>query len=205
MSKEFIKLLLDHNVVRFSKEGFTLKSGAHSYWYINGRDLSTCHQSLEATARHVCQCIVSQQDLFPVDAVVAVPEGASLLGYEVNRQLIFQGLIPDRLYHWRLQAKTHGDPSNRFWVNGQIPKRVIILEDVTTSGGSIMELAAKLQSMGVEVLAAIALLSRAKQWPHALRLNALAQEDQLLPMAISQLEEPERSFFIEKYQKRQLN
>ena len=58
-------------------------------------------------------------------------------------------------------TKTHGDPVNRFWVNGNMPKKVILLEDVTTTAGSVLKLAKKLKDeMNIEIVGIISLFNR---------------------------------------------
>jgi len=148
-------------VVGFKEESFTLKSGKISYWYANFRNLSKTNKTLGETAQFVIQFLVEKKLLTKnIDAVIGVPEGATLLGTRISELLIKKGLIKDTLYSRRVKEKMHGDSSNRFWTNGNVPKRVVILEDVTTTGGSVFELVEKLRKERVLVTAVVGLLNR---------------------------------------------
>lgn len=59
----------------------------------------------------------------------------------------------------RAKPKEHGDPKDKFFLG--IPKgKVIILEDVTTTGGSLIETIDKLNQIDVSIIAAIGLTNR---------------------------------------------
>ena len=59
----------------------------------------------------------------------------------------------------RAQPKDHGDPKDRFFLG--IPQgNVIILEDVTTTGNSLIETIERLNQIDVSIIAAIGLTNR---------------------------------------------
>jgi orotate phosphoribosyltransferase len=128
---------------------------------LNCRRLSQSASVLSDSAQYVVDFLKRQKLLATkIDAIIGVPEGATALGNEISRMLIARKqLTSDRLYFVRVKPKSHGDPANRFWTNGNVPKRVILLEDVTTTGGSAVDLIKNLRESGVKVVAIIGLLN----------------------------------------------
>lgn len=159
--QKLVDLMIKNSTVGVNEEGFILKSGKKSYWYVNCRNLSKSLQALSATATLVVEYLQNHNLLEDIDYVLGVPEGGTLLGHETSKILIKQGLIKDQIYSLRAKAKTHGDPANKYWSNGNIPKKLILLEDVTSTGGSVIELAKMLRDdMGVEVVLILSLVDR---------------------------------------------
>jgi orotate phosphoribosyltransferase len=59
----------------------------------------------------------------------------------------------------RAKPKEHGDPKDKYFLG--IPSgKVIILEDVTTTGGSLLQTINSLKDIGVKIIAAIGLTNR---------------------------------------------
>ena len=59
----------------------------------------------------------------------------------------------------RAKPKDHGDPKDRYFV-GSPTGNICILEDVTTTGGSLIDCIKHLQEMGHHICAAIGLTNR---------------------------------------------
>ena len=59
----------------------------------------------------------------------------------------------------RAKPKEHGDPSDRFFV-GEPTGNICVLEDVTTTGGSLIKCIHKLQQQNKTITAAIGLTNR---------------------------------------------
>ena len=210
-NKAFENFLLKHGVVGFKEEGFTLKSGKTSYWYANFRNLSKTNQSLGKTADFVVKFLLEKKLITKnIDAVIGVPEGATLLGNRVSEVLIKKGLITDMLYSLRVKEKDHGDSANRFWTNGNIPRRVVVLEDVTTTGGSVLELVDKLRKRGIVVRAVVGLLNRQqldkgksvveKMRKKKIRYVSLTDASLVLPLAIKKFPARKRDDLSRKIQ-----
>ena len=160
-TKGFEDFLIEHGVLAFHDQPITFKSGIASRWYINCRRLSQNLSLLDQTAGYVVSFLKNRHLVENIDAVLGVPEGATELGNAVSRLLIKEGLTPsDKLYFIRVKPKEHGDPANRFWVNGNIPARVIVLEDVTTTGGSAIGFVRALREAGTQVVAVVGLVNR---------------------------------------------
>ena len=160
--KALKNIFLEEKVVGFDSNGFKLKSGKHTYWYANCRVLAKKISVLDPTATTVNNYIRQNLPihLSDFDAIIGVPEGAGPLGEEVQRQFIMSKLIADNVYYPRTNPKEHGDVSNKYWVNGNVPKKVILFEDVTTTAGSVLKFALMLESMGIEIISIISLFNR---------------------------------------------
>ena len=161
MNPAFVDFLLEQNVAGYKPEGITLKSGKISHWYANCRVLSQTQTTLTATSVFVAHFLKENNLLNGIDAIFGVPEGAAPLGHAVTSACIAEGLLPnDTLYFFRGKAKEHGDPANRFWVNGNVPKTALVIEDVTTTGGSALAFVQKLRDAGVTVQHIVGLINR---------------------------------------------
>lgn len=157
----FEDFLVRTGVLGFHEDPVTFKSGIQSRWYINCRVLSQTLPTLEEAADYVVDFLKNNNLLDDIDAVLGVPEGATELGNAVSRKLIAQKkLRSDELFLFRVKPKSHGDPANRFWINGNVPSKVIVLEDVTTTGGSAIEFVGKLREANVSVKSVVGLVNR---------------------------------------------
>ncbi len=202
-SNRFNDFLISENVIGFNKDVFTFKSGKTSCWYVNGRNIAKDVRSLEITANFVLNFLKEKKLINKtVDAVIGVPEGATLHGLKISEKLIMSEMIKDRVYCLRVKEKAHGDVANKFWINGNVPKKVIIFEDTMTTGGSVLRLVDKLRVMGVKICAVISLVNRCqldhehksvvqKMKEHKLRYYSLTDASSVLPYIIKKL--PARS------------
>lgn len=158
--KQLLKdIFLKEKIVGFNPDGFILKSGKQSFWYANCRSLAASHSLLDEVATITSEFIKGTvKEEF--DCVLGIPEGGTILGLKVQEISVKENYLKDKIYQLRTKEKEHGDPKNKFWVNGNIPKKVVLLEDVTTTGGSVLEVAEKLQNSEIEVIAIISLFDR---------------------------------------------
>jgi orotate phosphoribosyltransferase len=194
----FLDYFLKEKVAGYREEQLTLASGKKTHWYVNGRVLSQTLERVTTTADFVVKMLEKQGIPKNLDAVLGVPEGAVELGNAVSRALIKKKKIKDKLYVLRKTPKEHGDPVNKFWVTGQIPKRVIIIEDTTTTASSLFDkLYVKLIDSGVQVVGVVALVNREQRWEgktveerckeHKLPYTALLRARDILPRIIDAL------------------
>lgn len=92
-----------------------------------------------------------------------VPEGATKLGiltqYKWAKKQSDYGSGIYTLSMGRGKIKDHGDPKDKYFLG--IPKgKIILLEDVTTTGGSLLDTIDTLLEMNISVIAAIGLTNR---------------------------------------------
>ena len=157
----FYKFIFKHNIIGFFEEPIKLKSGRLSSWYVNWRNVAEDVQSIDILSDFIITYVKSI-GLTP-DCFYGVPEGATKLGiicqYKWAKSQPNYKKTDYILSMGRAQPKDHGDPKDRFFLG--IPQgKVIILEDVTTTGNSLIDTIDKLNHIDVSIIAAIGLTNR---------------------------------------------
>jgi orotate phosphoribosyltransferase len=157
----FNHFVVQNNVYGFFDKPVTLKSGRQSHFYANWRNVVEDAWLTRRLVEYVIGFI--EQEQLAVDTFYGVPEGATKLGILTqftwaSRQASFAH-GSHVLAMGRAKPKDHGDPKDRYFV-GAPRGRVIVLEDVTTTGGSSIATIKFLQDAGIEVTAMISLTNR---------------------------------------------
>lgn len=159
--KNFYNFIVENNLIGFFKEPVKLSSGRFSYWYVNWRNVAESVLLIDLLSDYVIS-FIKALGLEP-ECFYGVPEGASKLGiivqfkwakeqsdYEQNKYILSMG---------RAQPKDHGDPKDKYFLG--IPQgKVVVLEDVTTTGGSLVGAIEKLKELNADIIAAIGLTNR---------------------------------------------
>ena len=129
---------------------FRLSSGLHSDTYVQcARYLRRPELAAPAAAALAAQ--IQAAGLRP-DIVVGPAMGGVVIGYELARQLGVPGIFTER--------DADGQMTLRRGFSIEPGEKVIIAEDVVTTGKSTLEVAKVLRSMGAEVLAVASLIDR---------------------------------------------
>ena len=129
---------------------FRLSSGLHSDTYVQcARYLRRPELAAPAAAALATQ--IRAAGLQP-DTVVGPAMGGVVIGYELARQLGVPGIFTER--------DADGQMTLRRGFTIEPGEKVIIAEDVVTTGKSTLEVAKVLRSMGAEVLAVASLIDR---------------------------------------------
>jgi len=129
---------------------FKLSSGLHSDTYVQcARFLRK--PDLAAPAMAVLAQRLRKAGLVP-DTVVGPAMGGVVVSYELARQLGVPSLFTER--------DANGEMTLRRGFTLSPGERVVIAEDVVTTGKSTLEVARVLKGMGVEVLAVASLIDR---------------------------------------------
>lgn len=159
--KAFVDFLIAEDVVGFFEAPVTLKSGRTSHWYVNWRKVSNDVFALDQLASFLIN-FVHDVRLNP-DCFFGVPEGATKLGilatykWATVSPLFSQGSHPFPM--GRAAPKTHGDSRDRFFV-GSPRGNVVVVEDVTTTGGSLLATVETLSQIDCNIIAAIGCTNR---------------------------------------------
>jgi orotate phosphoribosyltransferase len=159
--EEFNRFVLEHNVIGFFKEPIRLKSGRTSNWYVNWRNIAEDVFLLDKLTDYV---IAFTQNLgLEPDCFYGVPEGATKLGIITQHKWAkrSQNYAPGShvLPMGRGKPKDHGAPKDKYFV-GQPRGKTIVLEDVTTTGGSLLTTIDSLAEAEVPIIAAFGLTNR---------------------------------------------
>ena len=158
--EEFDKFILDNKVVGIKPEPFKLKSGRLSYWYANCRVMSDTFELIDRTAGFVADFISEHKLDF--DYVYGVPAGATKLAVAINYRIGQKNnKNSQKIIIGREKPKEHGDPKDRYFIGPvQSGDKVIVLEDVTTTGGSVIDQLKFLKEAGLDIVAVVALVNR---------------------------------------------
>src|SRR5271170_6846175 len=133
---------------------FTLASGAKSTYYIDGK--MTCLDAEGATL--VADAILNEIKDLPVDAVGGMDMGATpIVGAVATRSFTAGRPLP--VFVVRKDVKQHGTMK---LIEGPLkpPCKVVVIDDVITTGGSIIKAIEAVRAVGCEVLLAISVLDR---------------------------------------------
>jgi orotate phosphoribosyltransferase len=131
------------------EEPFQLTSGGWSHDYVDGKHAVARGGDL----RQASQAVIDSVDE-PFDAVGGPTMGADALAHGV-------ALLSDRgWFSVRKEPKGHGRGA---WIEGtrlRAGDRVIVVEDVVSTGGSLLRAVERIRDLGADVVAATALLDR---------------------------------------------
>jgi orotate phosphoribosyltransferase len=133
---------------------FTLASGAESSYYIDGK--MTCLDAQGAAL--VAEAILEEIKNLPVDAVGGMDMGATPIVGAVAAMSFVRGK-PLPVFVVRKEVKQHGTQKA---IEGPLnaPCKVVVIDDVITTGGSILKAIDAVKAVGCQVLLAISVLDR---------------------------------------------
>ena len=155
--KEFIEFMVDSNVLKFGE--FTLKSGRKSPFFMNAGSYVTGSQLCrlgEYYAKAIHDCYGDDFDVLFGPAYKGIP-------LSVATTIAFHNLYGKEIRYCsnRKEVKDHGDTGILLGSPIQDQDRVVIIEDVTTSGKSIEETFPIIQAQGkVEIIGLMVSLNR---------------------------------------------
>ncbi len=159
--EKFSNFILTNDVIGFFENPIKLKSGRTSSWYVNWRSIAEDVFLIDQLTEFIFS-FVKYLKLNPT-CFYGVPEGATKLGIILQYKWAFKNknLKPGMfiLSMGRGKPKDHGEIKDRFFL-GYPKGSVIIIEDVTTTGNSLIESINILSEMNVKILAAIGLTNR---------------------------------------------
>lgn len=158
--EEYNKFLIENRVIGFFEKPITLKSGRISNWYANCRILLDGVGVIDKLTDFVLA--FSDEKGISADYFYGVPEGATKLAIILNYK---KGKLDHNenqvLIMGRGMPKEHGDPKDKYFIGpAEKGDKVIVVEDVTTTGGSLIESIKHLKESNIEVVAAIGLVNR---------------------------------------------
>ena len=135
---------------------FTLTSGKKATYYVDLRKVSLDHRVAPLIGQVMVDLIAELPD---VDAVGGLTMGADPVAAAVLHQGVARGLAYDA-FVVRKEPKDHGRGKQ---VEGPdlAGKRVVVLEDTSTTGGSPLKAIEALTKVGAEVVAVAVVVDRA--------------------------------------------
>ncbi|MFH1591214.1 MAG: hypothetical protein ABIC95_04775 [archaeon] len=158
---DFNAFIEESGVYGFFKEPITLKSGRKSQFYANWRTVVEDVFLTDALADFVIAFAKSRG--IEADTFYGVPDGATKLGiitqYKWAKESAKYGEGSHVLAMGRKTPKEHGDPKDKYFL-GMPAGKVAVIEDVTTTGGSLLKALEGLKEAGVDITAVISLTNR---------------------------------------------
>lgn len=176
--EEFNKFIEENNIYGFFDEAITLKSGRKSHFYANWRNVVEDVWLTDKLADFVISFVKSKG--VSVDTFYGVPEGATKLGVICQYKWAMQCADFSKGSHvlamGRAKPKEHGHPKDKYFVG--MPKgSVVVLEDVTTTGGSLLTTLQGLKEAGVTVSAVISLTNRMEKRDDGLSVKEAVERE----------------------------
>lgn len=129
------------------KGHFRLTSGRHSDTYMQCAKLFVDPKSSEA----LCKALAEKLEDVECDIVVSPAVGGILMGYEMARQLNVGNIFAER---------ENGEMTFRRGFSLPQNAKVIVVEDVVTTGGSVKEVVKLVQDAGCTVSAVASIVDR---------------------------------------------
>lgn len=129
------------------KGHFKLTSGRHSDTYMQSAKLFIDTKQSE----RVCKALAEKLAGEKIDIVVSPAVGGILMGYEVARQLGVPNIFAER---------ENGEMTLRRGFSVEPGAKVLVVEDVVTTGGSVKEVVKLVQGLGAQVVAVASLVDR---------------------------------------------
>lgn len=126
---------------------FLLTSGRHSDTYMQCAKLFADPKESEV----LCEELADRLKCFNADVVLSPAVGGIIMGYEVARKLGVRNYFAERV---------DGKMTLRRGFSLSEGSKVIVVEDVVTTGGSVKEVIALAKAAGCEVVAAASIVDR---------------------------------------------
>jgi len=135
---------------------FRLTSGKMSGYYFNSKNVILTAEGAYLVARAFLERIRGIE----VDAIGGAAMGAVPLAGSLAPLCYQEGLAHIKFFIDRKEAKKHGDSKRIEGPPLEPGARIIVVEDVVTTGGSALGTASYLREKGFEILKVLALLDR---------------------------------------------
>jgi orotate phosphoribosyltransferase len=158
--KEFSTFLHENKIIRFGD--FTLASGKKSSYYVDLRLVPSYPHQFRKMVKYLQNEIIKEIGLDKFDAIVSVPTGglviASALAIETVKPLIYV----------RSKPKDYGTSKS---VEGKIQEgmKVVMIDDVATTGGSVVNGIKSLKEEKIKVEDAYVIVNRMEGADEALK------------------------------------
>jgi len=181
---ELARFMQEHSLRRGH---FILASGKTSTYYIDGK-LTAMHPQ---GAVLIAKAILEEIKTLPVDAIGGMDMGATPIVGAVAAVSAISGR-PYPVFVVRKDVKKHGTMKAIEGPIPQSPSKVVIIDDVVTTGDSILKAIDEVQKAGHEVLLAISVLDRGAGATEALARRNIRYQPLVTLLDIGVSDEPNR-------------
>lgn len=149
-----LKILISEKSLQFGD--FTLASGKKATYYLDGKQVTLDSEGAKRIGEGILELLL-KMDKFP-DAVGGMSIGADPITAAVLTVAAYENK-PLRGFMVRKQSKGHGTDQ---YIEGPVKAgdKVVIVEDVVTTGGSSLDAIEKVEKAGITVVGVIAIIDR---------------------------------------------
>ena len=178
MPQALLNLIYERSFRYDPDAGFLLSSGKKSDVYIDMKKTLYCPEGMELAGRAFFERIKDE----PVDGIGGLTLGADPIAYATALISNLNGKPVD-VFVVRKEAKKHG---TQRWIEGNLEAgaRVVIVDDVVTTGASTIKAIERVREAGFEVLKVIVLVDRQEGGREAIeahcRMEAIYTKKDLL-------------------------
>ncbi len=173
----FESFVIDSNIVGFSEKLIRFVSGRECNCYVNWRvalnDVFLVDELVQHTMKFI-ETKVAAGELARPDCIYGVPDAATKLGillqYTWAKNSPNYGKGSHVLSMGRKTPKEHGKAEDRFFV-GMPRGKTLVVEDTSTTGGSIVETLDRLIEAEVEIVGALGLTNRMEKTDEGLSVE----------------------------------
>jgi orotate phosphoribosyltransferase len=157
MKKRLIDLVIERTFKFTEKPTFKLASGKMSSYYFNCKPTTLNPEGMYLIGQLMCDLIESRRS-WKVTAVGGLTLGADPVANAIAYTSYMKGNLLES-FVVRKEPKKHG---TMLWVEGQVGKgdRVLIVEDVITTGGSTLKAIERAEKCGLRVQGVLVFIDR---------------------------------------------
>jgi orotate phosphoribosyltransferase len=157
MKQRFIHLILKRSFKYTRKATFTLASGKKSNFYFNCKPTTLSHEGMFLIGNLLYQ-LIKKEKTWKVHAVGGLTLGADPVATAIAYTSHIKGDCLEA-FVVRKEPKKHG---TMLWIEGNVKKgdKVLIVEDVITTGSSTMKAIKRAQQCGLTVKGVVVLIDR---------------------------------------------
>ncbi|MBI4894499.1 MAG: hypothetical protein HY833_02085 [Candidatus Aenigmarchaeota archaeon] len=175
----FNKYVMEHNIVGF--EETKLSSGRISPYYIDWKFIMGEAYTLSELVNQYLIPFVKSKDLNP-KSFIGVIEGSGNLGsiatYEwAKRQPDYEKISYPIIVRRSKPKDDHGNPKYRDYVFGDPKNGSVVIEDTTTTAGSVMEEIKMAKKKGAKILGCVTLTDRNERRDDGLSVQELFENE----------------------------
>ena len=176
--KEFAIFLYQKGIIKFGE--FTLASGKPSSYYVDLRLVPSYPQEFRKMIKHLEDKIAEEINFDNFESIVSVPTGglviASALSIEIVKPLIYV----------RSKPKNYGTSKS---VEGKIHDnmKAVMIDDVATTGGSVVGALKSLKEVNVKVTDAYVIVNRMEGADKALEEQGVKMHSVLNILEITEI------------------